>query len=300
MIENYNMAINGIKLNKEKEKEMKTNWYYNCYSIINYLNNPEILQKLGVMNMNILFEYVIIRIIFDLQFNDMIDLFNYLYNDKNKDKNKDNQEIEQFLSGVKTVIEKYYIMKKDERKGILLIKEKKRQFKNKKDESSDNKKKVTDIGLVLVLYDDNDNDYRWYETERITDYNSMHESIKKDIVIKKNLNETIGFLMYFIGKDYLIFKTKNLKGKRNTGSRCDQKTINKNKNILYDDILDKVAGLKDYFINKDDKEKDIFENKKSICIMQEFMLYIFNENKVNGKIWFLDPIKSILSNIENV
>ena len=74
MIENYNMAINGIKLNKEKEKEMKTNWYYNCYSIINYLNNPEILQKLGVMNMNILFEYVIIRIIFDLQFNDMIDM----------------------------------------------------------------------------------------------------------------------------------------------------------------------------------------------------------------------------------
>jgi hypothetical protein len=307
MAANYNLATNANantqdkdkkSKNVKKDKEMETNWYYNCNTIFTYLNDDEILKKLNV-GTSVLIQYIITRIIFDLSFVDMIELLNHLYNEKRE---KYTLEIEDFLSRVKVVIDKLIIENRN-KKGILLLETIKRQFKadKKKKEKEDFEfmDKINDIGLALVMY----NNGKWSKTNNITDYDAMKDKIELNRVtprdIKNNtINETFGFLLYFINGNYLVFKTKNVNDKRSTGSRCDQKSYNDNQKILYDAILDKVDSLKDYFNER--KDKEIYENKKYICIMQEFMLYIFNENKVNGKKWLLNPIVSTLSNIENL
>jgi hypothetical protein len=301
MITKYNMATIVLNENdkikmKKKNKELKSNWYYNCNPIIKYMNNPDILQKLNIGS-SILYNYVIIHIIFDLQFDDIVELLNYLYNE-NREKNS--SEMEDFLLRVKTVFENY-IMVKDNKKGILLIKNKIQQFKQDKKMEIIEKnimEQLNEIGIALVMY----NDGKWQETDKLREYTMMKSNISLDIVrqkdIKEKLNETIGFIVYFEDENYLVFKTKNMKMKRSKGSRCDQKQSHISTGILFDSILNKVEGLKDFFTER--KDNEIFENKKYICILQEMILYIFNQRKVNGKIWFLDPIKSTLSNIENL
>jgi hypothetical protein len=208
--------------------------------------------------------------------------------------------MEDFMLRVKSVIDRK-IMVKGNKKGILLIETNKQQFKtDKKMENLDLEliEKLNNIGLALVMY----NNGKWNKSIKASDYDSMQDKIIANVVTQKDinkdkLNETIGFLLYFINGNYLVFKTKNIK-KKQKGSICDHKSLNENKSILYDSILYKVDKLKDFF--NDQKDKDLFENKKSICIMQEFLLYIFNENKINNKKWFFDPVESTLSNIENL
>ncbi len=304
IVANYNLATNENAQDKDKksknvkkDKQMETNWYYNCNTIFTYLNDDEILKKLNV-GTSVLIQYIITRILFDLSFIDMIELMNHLYNEKRE---KYTPEIEDFLSRVKVVIDQL-IIKNRNKKGIVLLETSKPQFKqNKKkvNEEVEFMDKMNDIGLALVMYSNG----KWSKTNKISDYDEMKDIILSNMVtqrdIKKNgINETFGFLLYFINGNYLVFKTKNINDKRSKGSRCDQKAYNDNKTILYDAILDKVDSLKDYFNER--KDKEIYENKKYICIMQEFLLYIFNENKVNGKKWLLNPIVSTLSNIENL
>ena len=307
------MAISGYKrkqnvsnsnTSNKKNKELESNWYYNCYPIIKYLNNPEILQKLNI-DSSILYNYVITHILFDLSFDDIVELLNYLYNDVRE---KNSQETEAILSQCKIVLDKY-IMEKDGKKGILLIKNKIQQFKvNKKTEMATDKnvmEQLNDIGIALVMY----NNGKWDVTNKLSEYSMMKSKISADIVTQKDLknnklNELIGFIMYFKGENFLVFKTKRMTDKRSKGSRCDQKQVDETKNIMFDTIFNSVDGLKTFFTERMEKDnnndKDLFENKKSVCIIEEFILYIFNELKVNGKLWFFDPIKSTLSNIENM
>ena len=39
-------------------------------------------------------------------------------------------------------------------------------------------------------------------------------------------------------------------------------------------------------------------NKNELCIYQELLLRVFNKNKKNNKIWFLNNVESALLNIE--
>ena len=179
---NYNMAINGYKrkqnvsnnanISNKKNKELESNWYYNCYPIIKYLNNPEILQKLNI-DSSILYNYVITHILFDLSFDDIVELLNYLYNDGRE---KNIPETEAILSHFKIVFDKY-IMEKDGKKGILLIKNKIQQFKNdKKMEMAADKnvmEQLNDIGIVLVMY----NNGKWDVTNKLSEYSMMKSKI---------------------------------------------------------------------------------------------------------------------------
>lgn len=299
---NFNIATIGVKehikkINKKKNKELESNWYYNCYTIFKYISNNDILQKLNI-TIDILYNYIITHILFDLQFDDFVELLNYLYNEKRE---KNNKNVEDLLIRIKSLIDRN-IMNKDNKKGILLIKNKIQQFKStKKDEIIDKNimEQLNDIGIVLVMCNNN----VWDVTNKLSEYSIMRNNISTNIITKtdlknKKLNETIGFITYFKGEDFLVFKTKKMSDKRSKGSRCDQKPSDESINILFDSIFKSVNGLYDFFTER--KDKQIFENKKSICIIQEFILYIFNELKINDKIWFLDPIKSALNNIENM
>ena len=115
---------------------------------------------------------------------------------------------------------------------------------------------------------------------------------------KKEFNNMIGFIGYEKSNKYLVFKTKNMDAKRNTGARCDE--AGKIKTI---ESLNKIIGEERYTKENTKliKEGDIISypiNQIELCIIKEFILRYFNEIKQNGKIWFLTPEMTMLLRLD--
>ena len=121
------------------------------------------------------------------------------------------------------------------------------------------------------------------------DYNDLSSLIAKNIIEIKKLNDIVGFIGYF--KDnFMIFKVKQLTKKRNKGARCDQ--AGKSDTLK---LLNLIVGYNKYTT---DNTKGI--NQKQLCVLQEFILRVYNYNKKDDKIWFLDPFQSAIINIEKI
>jgi superfamily II DNA or RNA helicase len=121
------------------------------------------------------------------------------------------------------------------------------------------------------------------------DYNDLLTKIKENTVKIPKLNNIVGFISYF--KDnYMIYKVKQLNKKRNKGARCDQS--GKSDTIK---LLNSVIGSEKY---NPSNTKGI--NQKQLCVLQEFLLRIYDYENRNDKRWFLDPFESVVINIEKV
>ena len=121
------------------------------------------------------------------------------------------------------------------------------------------------------------------------DWDDLAKIIAYSIVPIKSLNNIVGFIGNF-KKDYMIFKVKQLNKKRNKGARCDQS--GKSATIQ---LLNLIVG----------EEKYTSANTKGVsqiqlCILQEYMLRLYDYNKKNGKRWFLNPAEAVLINIEKI
>jgi hypothetical protein len=104
-------------------------------------------------------------------------------------------------------------------------------------------------------------------------------------------NKIIGFIGYEKNNHYLIFKTKDMTSKRDTGARCDEagktKTIQK---------INEIVGETKYTNENTKVQKDVDGNVVSeavgqteLCVFQEFILRYFNAIKKDDKRWFLTP-----------
>jgi hypothetical protein len=89
----------------------------------------------------------------------------------------------------------------------------------------------------------------------------------------------VGFIDSDDKKHFMIFKVKNMKEKRHTGARCDQKTKAK---IL--EMMNEIEGETKYT-----KENTKGVIQAELCPLQELTLRNYSKIKKNGKIWFLDP-----------
>ena len=120
---------------------------------------------------------------------------------------------------------------------------------------------------------------------------AMSQETKKYLEFKiEDFNTIVGFLGYEKGNGNLVFKTKNMLSKRDTGARCDEAGKSKNKSKLND-----IVG----------EEKYTTENMKQIgntelCVLEEFILRYFHETNRNNKKWFLDPEMAIYHKLYNV
>ncbi len=147
-----------------------------------------------------------------------------------------------------------------------------------------------DKRIILVL---DNNTWSDITTSTIVDSREVASSneTKKFLAFDKDTyNKTIGFMGYEKGNANLVFKTKNLDSKRDTGARCSE--AGKAKNILK---LNEIVGT----------EKYTSENTKSIgnfelCIITEFILRYFNEINKNNKKWFITPELAIYHKFYNV
>ena len=121
------------------------------------------------------------------------------------------------------------------------------------------------------------------------DYNDLAPIIAKNIVPIKSLNNIVGFIGDF-KKDYMIFKIKQLNKKRNKGARCDQ--AGKGDTIK---ILNLIVGEEKY---TSANTKNM--NHKQLCVLQEYILRLYDYNEKNSKRWFLDPSEAVLIGIEKL
>jgi hypothetical protein len=138
---------------------------------------------------------------------------------------------------------------------------------------------------------------KWIEAEP-EDERELAESkeAKQQLNIDKNkFNSIIGFIGYEKNNRYLVFKTKDITAKRNTGARCDeagkQKTID-----LLNTILDEDKYTKENTKLIKEKDGTVIQEAMSqteLCVLQEFLLRYFNKIKKNENIWFLTPEMAI-------
>jgi len=122
---------------------------------------------------------------------------------------------------------------------------------------------------------------RWIDGES-EDFNDLTIEIEKTIIPRDNMNKYVGFFSDF-KKEYMVFKVIDLEDSKNKGARCDQS----GKSIAIN-LLNNILGREEYT-----KENTRGRNKMEFCIIQEFILRLYNEEKKDGKVWFITPTEAI-------
>jgi len=117
---------------------------------------------------------------------------------------------------------------------------------------------------------------RTWDIAQSQDYEDLKEAISSKIgeilPISEKLAEYVGFMDNF-KKDYMVFKIRDMKQKRNTGARCDQASKPKSIKILND------LGESQYTT----KSK---LTRHELCVIQEFVLRKYDLQRENNKRWF--------------
>jgi len=142
--------------------------------------------------------------------------------------------------------------------------------------------------MIMILDENN----KWTEAEPEDQREIASSPVAKNILTftASEYNKIIGFIGYEKSNRYLVFKTKDITSKRDTGARCDEsgkiKTMQKLNEILGEEIYTKESTK----VQKDGKEI-ISEavGQVELCITQEFILRYFNDIKRESKKWFLSP-----------
>lgn len=134
--------------------------------------------------------------------------------------------------------------------------------------------------------------------------NSREKEMMEDIIkfeITK-YNNIVGFIGYEKNNNYLIFKTKDINSKRDTGARCDE--AGKSKTI---DLLNRIIGEEKYTkentkLKKDDDGNILREaiGQVELCVLEELIMRYFNVIRKNGKKWFFTPEMAIYHKLYNV
>jgi hypothetical protein len=258
----------SIQLNKDLEKGMKMidtmknhfaitqeytkegvkvprgddDWYKHCGLVIRKMSNEYPESK------RFLLEFLVDHMMDLLLFHEKWNVMNYLYSLDSIERNS----LEWFA---KEYIERNSIITKN-RNGIILY--------------DKNKMKV------LML----NNQGIWIEAEPEDEREFMEsKDVQQRLTVdKKDFHPIMGFIGYEKNNQYLVFKTKDMLLKRNTGARCDE--AGKQKTL---DLLNAIIGEDKYT-----KENSKTMNQTELCVYQEFLLRYFNRIKKDDKIWFLN------------
>jgi hypothetical protein len=112
---------------------------------------------------------------------------------------------------------------------------------------------------------------------------------------QKDYNRYIGFIGYKKNNSALVFKTKDMDSKRDTGATCEES--GKEKSIQK---LNLILGEEKYTSKNTRLEKDEDGNiireaigQIELCILQEFILRYYDVIKKDDKKWFLTPEMAI-------
>ena len=286
----------------EKPTKTQDEWYYYCGKVIDQISQTEEFH----ITKEQLYELVVANLVEHLFFGDSLKLINYLYH-----KNHDSMMVTrhgggggvQPLSQFEQMILTYYSQqiihrvlggkramavaanaagggpagaRLPEDMGMMLFHEKKDKYE-----------------LIVLRYDTPE----WVvaQPEDLQEFTLLLGNLRTTQI--QTTNMIVGFISFF-KHEYLIFKVKMMKNKRDKGARCDQSgktdTITMINNILmmYPETQGDVYKLT--------IENTKHRTQKELCVFQEFVLRTFQANNVNGKKWFFTPGEALLCNIEKI
>jgi hypothetical protein len=257
-----NYDITKIYLGKSKVDRGDDNWYKHCGIVMAKMS------KEYKESQNYLIQFLVSHMIELLLFDDKINVMNYIYSLNSIPHDSLEKHIKNYFQK-KTINTKEF--------NIFIT-----YNLNKR--------------MIMIL----DNTNKWI-TARSEDQREIASLPQTKEFLAFNLNDynnIVGFIGYEKGNKELVFKTKNMTSKRDTGARCDQSS--KNKNLTK---LNEIIGEEKYTIQNTktikDKDGNIIQEAMGnieICVLEEFILRFFNEypkNGKDGKKWFLTPEMAI-------
>ena len=139
-------------------------------------------------------------------------------------------------------------------------------------------------------------DYEQWHMAEAEDIKDIDEVMKiRATKIKTSMNKIVGFINNFKKEDYMVFKTKDTTNPKDSGYRCDQRSMKDTSIELLNSVINQATEVKvNMYAN--DKDKDFWQKK--VCVIQEIYMRSFDYDKKLEKRWFLSPSDSALINIE--
>ena len=263
LIANFNMAIEFTKGPKVPRGD--DDWYKHCGIV---------MKKMARENVSLenLLEFLVDHIIEVLLFSEKVNLMNYLYSLKNIKKNS-------FEWFAKKYFDRNNITTKN-LSGILLY-----NLNHLK---------------IMILNKNNS----WIEAEPEDEREILESKEAKQMlnIDKNNYNKIIGFIGYEKKNKYLIFKTKDIDSKRDTGARCDESGKIKTLEMLNTIIGENKYNKETTKVIKDSDGNVIQEaiGQTELCVLQEFTLRYYNLIKKNNKVWMLTPEMALFNKLYSV
>jgi hypothetical protein len=254
---NVNLNISKDFTKQTKVPRGDDNWYKHCGIVMRKMSK----EYPDTKNDNMLIKFLVAHMIELLLFDDKLAVMNYLY------------ALESIKQGTFEWFAKEYFETNSitTKNFIVFI-----MYKlNKR--------------MIMILNDKN----IWIEAEP-EDQREIASSkeTKELLTIQPNeYNKIIGFIGYEKSNRYLIFKTKDMTSKRDTGARCDEagktKTIQK-----INEILSETKYTNENTKVQKDQDGNVVSEavgQTELCVLQEFILRYFNAVKKDDKKWFLTP-----------
>jgi hypothetical protein len=153
---------------------------------------------------------------------------------------------------------------------------------------------------IMILNENN----KWVTAEPEDEREIAASKEGKNLLTYKidEYNNIVGFIGYEKSNRYLVFKTKVLTSKRDTGARCDEAGKNKTMKLINDIIGETKYTNETTKVEKDEDGNIIREamGHTELCVLQEFILRYFNLIRKDGKKWFLTPEMAIFFNLYTV
>jgi hypothetical protein len=282
----------------EKPSKSQEEWYYYCGKVLEQISQTEEFH----ITKEELYELVIANLLEHLFISDSIKLINYLYH-----KNNDSMTVTrrgdgiQPLSQFEQMIMNYYSQQIIHR----VLGGKRAAAAAAAAAASAAARPVEDMAMML-FHEKKDvfelitlryeaQEWSVADPEDMRDFGLLLGSLQTTQI--RTMNMIVGFISLF-KREYMIFKVKMMKKKRDKGARCDQSgkidTITMINNIL---MLYPPTQGEDYKLTIENTKH---RTQKELCVFQEFLLRTFQTKNVNGKKWFFTPGEALLCNLEKL
>ena len=261
MFENYNLSLETTKVQKGND-----NWYQHCGVVIRKLASEDniIPAESERERLEILEQFLIEHIVDSLMMDEKVEILNYIYSDKNLEINITNERLRRFFGKMK----KYLLSKLIVSKGITGI------------VIFNGPSRIDNVNIYIL------ENNKWIVAQP-EDKRDLQDAILKKYRLKSNLNQYVGFIGFETKKKYMVYKVKDTTNTRSTGFRCDQSGKEKIIQLLNDIETNNI------YASKVTKEGAI-----ELCVRQELTLRSFNNQKLNGRTWFLDTETAIINEFE--
>jgi hypothetical protein len=255
MFDNYTLALKTTKIERANN-----NWYHICGVVIRKMMAENLIEANSEdEKRDILNDFLIHHSVDSLMMDEKISLLNYIEQLNNNEQLLENKLKKRFY---KKVYE--YLLKKrivaNKITGMVIF---------------DGLSGVDNLNVIILK------DNKWIRAEP-EDINDLSDAIHRKYEINKDtvLNNYVGFIGFETNLKYMEFQFKDVSNKRSTGFSCDKAGKTK---IM--DILNKIEN-----VNKAEKE-----SKNELCVRAELTLRLFQRQKKDNKIWFLDTETALIN-----